>query len=146
MATEIRKHLPRICLLSLLLMSSCATAPELPTAAKPIVICLYKALRSKPEIVAVDVYINKYGPVISYKFHDRSGDLIATDLSVNEPDGAGRASYSGDFMTPENPLLGMEEEIRSKCRAHGNWTDQVIITGPDNDPYRWRVDMSRYEK
>ena len=127
------------------LLASCASLrTELPSSTRPAAVCIYNMLKSNPAILDVNVFVLSYGPVVSYTFKDASGKLATIDLSINKPGATGRWSYSGDFMTRGNPLLDMLKEIGSKCHADGGYNDQVIITGPNSDPHRWRVDMSQY--
>jgi hypothetical protein len=56
----------------------------------------------------------------------------------------GRIVYAGDFYGANNPLR--TSFLESKCDVVGGYTDQVFFTGPDDEPDRWRVDMSRYVK
>lgn len=121
-----------------------AQAAELPQSFRDATICIYKTLKADSGIVSVDVYVEKrYSPIITFKFRTPKGILEATDISVDGPDTSGRFHYSGSIGGGNNPIDGMSQQIAENCHADGGFVDQVFII---DDPDRWRVDMSRYER
>jgi len=127
--------------------TSIAQASELPANRKDAVVCLYKNLKAQTRITSVDVYVDaEKRVVIEYAFRDSNGDTATTDLFVSGPNSSGRFQFVGDFMYPDNPLPDLVLPLGLKCHADGGYVDQVMITGPSDNPHKWLVDMSKYEQ
>lgn len=127
--------------------ASIAQANELPADRRNVTVCLYDTLRAQPRITAVDVYVDaRQNVVIEYSFRGSHGSSASTDLSVSGPNTRGQFQYVGDFMYPDNPLPDLLPTLTQKCHADGAYVDQVMITGPTDNPQKWLVDMTKYEQ
>jgi hypothetical protein len=132
-------------LIALVTAVDCAEAASLPETFRPVVSCIYDALKANPLVMDVRVYVQNRGrgPVVAYAYRDRVGNVLHVEFELSGPSETGRFGYVGDIMYSGNPLLEMLQDLKTRCKADGAYSDQVvIIQNPPPEPHRELVDMA----
>lgn len=121
---------------------------SLPPEVRPAAVCIYERMSLNPAIHDIGVYaIDGKSVVIVFGYwskdrHDKTGELAILRIPAT-----GKFGYRGDYSrVTDNPVGAMSETLNEACDVDGGYIDEVTITGSDNDPYRWLVDMSPYTK